>query len=301
MENATSRYGTFVANNLDVRSLQGDEAICLCLFHPDRNPSMAVNIRKGVFCCRSCGTGGKIDKLARKLGVELEDESVPLSALRKRCVELRKVPADEIPIQVLPESWLKQFDFPHPYWESRGLSEKIIKAFQLGYDPLTNRATIPLRDSHGKLLGVIYRKLDGTRPKYLDPKGFRKGKSLFASWKVRNSHKRIAVVEGPLDAIACWDAKVPAVALMGARMTEDQAKLMRSLGVRTVVVMADNDPSGFDATVSVKEALPGINVQVGWYRPGWRAKDPAQLKEQRRRQMYLSPMPYAKWVASFGE
>lgn len=295
---STSRYGSFVANHLDVRSLQGDEALCICQFHPDRNPSMVVNVRKGLFYCRSCNASGKIEKLARHVGIELEDESVPISQLRKRCRDMMIVPANEIPIQTLPESWLGKFDFPHSYWsEKRGFDPTTVQQFGLGYDPLTNRGTIPLRDSHGKLMGVIYRRFDSGRPKYLYPKGLRIGRVLFGSWKVRAHHKRIAIVEGSLDAVACWQARIPAVALLGSRLSPDQAKLIRSLGIRSVVTMTDNDQAGYEAVISIKDGLPGINVSVGWYRPAWRAKDPGELKAQRRRTMFLSPRRYQEWLA----
>jgi DNA primase len=146
-------------------------------------------------------------------------------------------------------------------------------------------------------MGVIYRKLDSGRPKYLYPRGFRIGKVLFGSWKICAHHKRIAIVEGPLDAIAAWEARIPAVALLGARLSPDQAKLIRSLGIRSVVTMTDNDQAGYEAVISVKDGLPGINVEVGWYRHTWKSKDPGELKAQRRRTMFLSPRKYHEWLA----
>jgi DNA primase len=54
----------------------------------------------------------------------------------------------------------------------------VVKQFRLGYDPFSNRMTLPVRDHRGRILGVSYRRLDDQRPKYLDPKGYPKGRYL---------------------------------------------------------------------------------------------------------------------------
>ena len=60
----------------------------------------------------------------------------------------------------LDDSFLKKYKYPHNYWSERGLSDKTIENFELGYDPLTNAGIIPLRTYNGHLLGVIKRRLD---------------------------------------------------------------------------------------------------------------------------------------------
>lgn len=47
----------------------GDEGKTLCPFHDDKKPSLSVNRADGVFYCHGCGEGGKLEQLARKLGV----------------------------------------------------------------------------------------------------------------------------------------------------------------------------------------------------------------------------------------
>lgn len=38
-----------------------------CVFHNDKNPSLSVNLKIGVFYCFSCKTGGSITKLLNKI------------------------------------------------------------------------------------------------------------------------------------------------------------------------------------------------------------------------------------------
>lgn len=297
-----SRYLAFIEKNLDVRNQTGDEILVLCIFHQESNPSMNINIRKGVFLCRSCGAKGNMDALAKALNTTVMDNGIPVSALRSR-IELRTGREGVEIGKPLPESFLDRYSVPHDYWtDTRGFSPEAIEMFDLGYDIETGRLTIPIRDSKSRLLGIIYRQLDRT-PKYLYPKGFAIGKSLFGSWLIReNNRKRVALVEGPLDAVACWDAKVPALALLGARLSNDQRRLLRSLGVNSVVVMTDKDNAGRDAVKQIAEELKGqgIAVKVGEYRSYWLVKDPGELSVEQRRRMFWTAIPVREYLKSFG-
>lgn len=329
------RYSDWLEKHFDVHGGSGDERLVMCAFHGGRNPHMYVNVKRGLFICHSCGERGTIWQLAERIDVPLEDRGVPVSSLRNRLVCQRG------PIALteahLPESYLVPFDIEHPYWTERGLEAPTIARFQLGYDLTQNRVTIPVRDSRGRLLGVIGRALDpDVKPKYKDPTGFAKGRCLFGSWLVRNEHNKVALVEGPMDAIACWDARIPALALMGARLTKDQRKLLLSLGVKTVVLFLDNDKPGrgwpnhhcdprpskgtvpyrcsvclrpckrsdrgnrhsSTGTHQVAEMLrrTGIRIKVAEYRSYWLRKDPGELNPQQRRKAFHSSIEFRDWV-----
>jgi DNA primase len=157
--------------------------------------------------------------------------------------------------------------------------------------------TIPLRDEQKRLLGVITRRLDDQKPKYRYPKGFKIGQHLFASWLIRQHHTKVAIVEGSVDSMACWDARIAALGLLGSRLTDDQRDLLKRLGVQHVVLMLDNDKAGREGTYQVYEALKGtgIRVSVGVYRPYWQEKDPAALTPARRRKQFHSAKPWHLW------
>lgn len=283
------KYEPLIRRTFRVHSTSGDEFRCWCPFHDDTgHPNLYANGVKGFYFCHSCGARGHVQpRNSDQRCLVLTDTQY----LRARIEHMKSAPPS--PLQPRSDGWLRQFTM-HDYWtDERGFSERIVKMFDLGYDPMAGMLTIPIRTSRGKVLGVIYRRLDGQKPKYLHPKGFKKGQDLFASWLVRKSgHQRVAVVEGPLDAVACWDAHIPAVAMHGARLSPDQAHIIRSLGVTSVVVMTDNDPAGDEAAHSVKEALRGVQVLVGQYRTTWDVKDVAELSTSQRRRMWLSARPY---------
>ena len=105
---------------------------------------------------------------------------------------------------------LQNLDTAHPYLAERGLSEKAIAEFGLGYcqkGSMAGRVVIPIHNAEGQLVAYAGRWPGTTRsedtPKYKLPAGFRKAQELF------NYHRAIAseeemplvVVEGFFDAI----------------------------------------------------------------------------------------------------
>jgi 5S rRNA maturation endonuclease (ribonuclease M5) len=273
-------WDAIIERTFEVTGKSGDEFVCKCPWHDDQGkPNLYINGYKGVFLCHACGAKGHL----RSLG---ETPLVEVSTLREKLHRLQTPP---LKIKYYSEAWLAQFAFDHPYWSTRGLSPEIVKQFGLGFDPVDNVLTIPLKDDKGRVRGVIKRRLDNEKPKYLYPSGVKIGQILFGADLVRKSKfRKVALVEGSLDAIACWDSRIPALGLLGARITHDQRLLLQSLNIHTVVTMTDNDNAGREAAAQIKESLRGIHVLEGVYRPYWTAKDPADLKPQQRRKLYHS-------------
>lgn len=272
-----------IRQRFDVQAQSGDEFICRCPWHNDQGkPNLYVNGKKGVWLCHSCGSKGHLRSITQSM------PAVKTDGVRKALLEQMSTSSNERPLYKA-EGWLKKFDFPHDQWDER-LSPACQERFQVGYDPFTDLLTIPIRDSRGRLLGVITRRLDDLKPKYRYPKGVKIGTLLFASWLIRKRHRKVAIVEGSVDTMACWDARVPALGLLGSRMTEDQRDLLLRLGVQHVVLMLDNDNAGRAGQQQVNEMLQGtgILVSVGVYRSYWGDKDPSALNADRRRKMFHS-------------
>jgi DNA primase len=298
------RYESLIRSTFQVVSQSGKEVLCVCPWHADSAQGhLYVNAINGLFLCMSCGTKGKVDKLS---GIDLPRTTT--ADLRER---LRTMTEPRRETVYYPERWLGRFDIPHPFWtEERGLPEDVVKQFRLGFDFESNRATLPLRDMFGRILGVTYRRLDGGTPKYLHPKGFPIGKHLYGAWLLKEQ-RTVALTEGQVDTIRNWSNRIPSVAMMGARLTADQTKVLQKMGVRKVVLMLDNDNSGRKGTIGVYDALRGSGIQVvsGWYRPYWvkqtedgmrPIKDPDELSAARARKMFHSAIPILDWVDRSG-
>lgn len=286
------RYEHLIRSTFDVVGTAGDEFLCKCPWHVDGiKPNLYVNGVRGVFICHSCGKKGHLKGISGKIPLPSSGD------IADRLRQMRVVKDDHM--TVYNERWLQQFDNDHKAWHDRQLSPDIISRFDLGYDYMKDVLTIPVRDSDGSLLGVITRRLDDQKPKYRYPRGFPIGRYLFAAWEIPSgSRQTVALVEGAIDAVACWDARVPALAMLGSRLTKDQAHVLKVLQVHTAVIFTDNDGPGRDAIRQVSEALRAVNigVKVAQYRPYWRVKDPADLTPQRRRKAYHSAVPWHRFV-----
>lgn len=285
------RYEPVIRKQFQVQSVSGAEFLCMCRWHDDSSGGhLYVNGHSGLFVCFSCGQKGSLERM------NLEVPQISTQDVRERLKTMGKT----IEERFYPEGWLRQFDVPTDYWtEQRNLPQDIVKMFDLGYDPFTDRVTLPLRDMHGRILGVTHRRLDGGKPKYLHPKGYPIGKHLYGAFLLREE-RTVALVEGQVDAHRGWSHRVPALALMGARITPDQIKVLKMSNVRHVVLMLDNDNAGIHGTMGIYESLQGtgIRVSVGWYRDYWfDIKDPDALSGTRYRKMFHSGIPITDWAS----
>ena len=280
------RHERFILKHLDVVTRSGDEFYCRCPFHSDTSPSFAINGKSGLWLCHGCHVKGNLESLASQIGV---DTTKTASGVRDMLKELREEEEWEPEeVRVLPEAWLAQFDITHNYWDSRGLSKITQSAFGLGYDPFRDCVTVPLRSESYQLLGVLRRQLaKDAKPRYLYPRGFHAASNLFGSWLI-DGHSTVALVEGTIDAMSCWNADIPALAIYGSRLSDSQMVLIRELGISTVVFMLDNDDAGVHGVTSaVSQGMNGIGWRVATDWPEG-AKDPGDLENHQIRELYHS-------------
>jgi DNA primase len=244
----------WVNRHLHVQGSSGDEYDVCCPVHQERHASMRVNVAKGVCFCHGCGLRGTLPGLARQMGVTYQGNGTQVDMgdlLRKLDALHTQARGSNLRSNWLPESELSRYRFPTAYWtdpipNGRGLTQATVDAFDLGYDPMNDCVTIPIRDVAGHLLGFTRRFLDPDADRrYKDPKGFDKGSNLFGSWFTsQDPSSYVVLTEGPLDAVKVWQAGHPAVAQFGSHMTAEQLKILRRMGVVTVILFYDNDPPG---------------------------------------------------------
>jgi len=265
------KHSKLIQRVLNVRMHSGDEAYCLCPFHEDSNPSFAINERTGLWICHGCGLKGNIEQLTQRLG--LDSPTSTLDGIIEKIGELQ-TPLPDVN-QALPEEWLSQFLKDQGYWRGRGLRKRTIDKFGLGHDPITNYATIPVRRHNGDLIGVIRRAvLPDQSPKYVYPKGFPKAQEFFGSWMFRGT--KAVLVEGALDAIACWEANSTPLAIYGSSISTHHVSLLRRLGVTEVTILTDDDIAGHRARNDIIESLNGMIIRIPSEWPNG-AKDPMDI------------------------
>jgi hypothetical protein len=238
------KYADIVEKNYEVVLRSGDEWMVRCSEHEDRSASLQINVEKGLGVCFSCGL-----RLGPKsiLG-GLKEPEVDVEDILKRLDALDAAQNRDLRPVARPESLLRRYTFPNPYWASRGFTEATISAFDLGWDPIEGHAIIPLRDLRGRLLGVTRRLFDDDGPKYLYPKDFHRRLNLFASWMAAETlTDHVVITEGSVDCMMVWQAGIPAVAQYGSSISPEQVVLLRRMGITRVTLFYDNDKAGWHA------------------------------------------------------
>lgn len=215
---------------------KGSTYFGLCPFHNEKTPSFSVSPNKQMYYCFGCGAGGNVitflmeyenytfpealEVLANRIGVELPKQE--LSAEQKRAsdkkarlLEANKEAAKYFYTLLRSERGSKA----HEYFKNRGLSEKTLQKFGLGYsdkysddlyrylrtkgyedellkdsglvsideqrggyDKFWNRAMFPIMDVRGKVIGFGGRVMGDGEPKYLNSREtilFDKGRNLY--------------------------------------------------------------------------------------------------------------------------
>jgi DNA primase len=206
----------------------------LCPFHHEKTPSFMVNEEKQIFHCFGCGVGGDVftflmryenltfydalTDLARRAGVTVPKGTAAPEADRKReiLLEINQKAADYFHRNLLNK---KIGADARAYLASRGIREKVIQEYQLGYAPagwtnlvshfrdrgvdlrmaqtlgliiprkqegwydqFRNRVIFPIRNTAGLTVGLGGRVIDDGTPKYLnsaDSLVYKKGQSIF--------------------------------------------------------------------------------------------------------------------------
>lgn len=199
---------------------KGKSYACTCPFHDDHDPSMSIATDKQIYKCFVCGAGGNVfsfvsnyekisfieavGKVASYVGIQIEqpyeaiqrEKDPHKEALYKACKDA--IEFTHYQLETLDAKHVKE------YLLSRNVSEKMIKTFELGYNPsddalyrflhakkhkeedilaaglcrmtsvglkdvFANRMTIPIHNEYGESVGFSARRLgNGEEAKYIN-------------------------------------------------------------------------------------------------------------------------------------
>jgi DNA primase len=255
----------------------GREAVTLCPWHNDKNPSLTINDEKGFCFCFVCQTGSDgigfiqekfglsfadtIIKIARSHEVEViyEDLNPELAAeeARRKVELINQLNAEH-------ESYRKFIKDPRAQrirdlLDSRGIQPSTCRHFELGYAPngfFADRITVPIHDHRGTLIGFSGRATrDEVKPKYKNSENddhFDKSKIVFnehrASQYAREADSLI-FVEGHFDVIALWQYGIKnVVAIQGTAPPTESTINRLARRTKRFILCFDSDQGGFKAT-----------------------------------------------------
>ena len=240
---------------------RGRTYVGLCPFHNEKTPSFTVYPDTQSFYCFGCGAGGEaiafmkrienldyidaVKTLAQRAGMQMPDENTyddSLAKKRRKILEINRETAKFFNAYMMSEKGR----YGHNYFLHRGLSEKTIKHFGLGYAPdswdtllkhlkemgyslsdmedagvikkgqkgyydnFRNRVMTPIIDVRGNVIAFGGRVLDDTKPKYIntnDTLVYKKTNELFGLNFAKDSKSETLILcEGYMDVIAMHQA-----------------------------------------------------------------------------------------------
>lgn len=258
----------------------------------DQNASAYMNKKTTAWFCHGCHKRGNAINFAADIkGIspmlalqymrEKYDpsyfESGPTSTsdeLRRILVSKPQPKEDRQPI--LPPDTLDRFhvdwynnpDIPYiAYMLDRGYDPETLDNWDIGYDPHSDRITIPVRDERNELIGFKARTYTDKEPKYL-VLGDRQGKQPYYGWGtyavgrvvfglasailaqdpyLEDGVRHFVLCEGELNAISLWQAGYAGIAINGSNLTQYQIEIIKREADR-LTLFFDNDSAGERAT-----------------------------------------------------
>lgn len=143
------------------------------------------------------------------------------------------------------------------YYSGRLITEDSIRKFNLGYSEKQDMVTIPVAAPDGMSVGFVGRSIEGKD--FKNTPGLPKSKVLFNLHRVKTAGK-VYVVESSFDVIRLDQCGFPAVATLGANVSNIQIDLLQKY-FNDIIVIADNDEAGGNMKNRIVEKL-GNRVSV---------------------------------------
>lgn len=262
----------FFLNELKNVQRRGIEVKAECPFadlhesQTDKNPSLTVNLAKGVYYCNSCHSKGNLHTMYRQLyGLSSSEAWFQLGdSLKIPRPDGTKPTRPEIEIGLVQEYHQKLMSLTGPIREvlreRRGLTDETLRRFQLGWDG--ERITIPVYDEFNELVNFRRYKWNSQEDQYkvtnyTDEHNNAYGEvRIFGIDRVLDSSIDYVVwSEGELDRIIAEQfGFVTACPTSGAGTWKPEwTKLFRNK--KRVYLAQDNDEPGRLATVKLCEKL----------------------------------------------
>lgn len=291
---------TYMERTVDFTKHSGNTHYCLCPFHNEDTPSLAVNEDEQFYHCFGCGASGNIytwiqrtehltfdqtvQKVAQLTNSDINEyvESESLNFF-KTLSKLKKTNKDT-PLRVpldMDKDYIQRFKDETPQeWVDEGISPETMKKYEIRIDPMSNRIVYPVKDNDDNLIGVkgrtrfknfkelkIMKYMNYTRIVVLDYfQGMQQAREPI------NSSGEIIIVEGIKSVMKLdqWGFH-NVVSAETSKLNEYQIELLIRMKVRDVVIAFDKDVEMGKIKDCVKLLKRFANVYVVYDR--WRLLD----------------------------
>lgn len=236
----------------------------------DRSPSFSINIETGLwidFGSEDYYSRGNLITLLSFLRNETPSE-IEDYLLKKYGIDLSDVDKLELHVKlelntntntntIISTNEYMQYGFRSPYLAGRGITEKVQKAFRIGYDKKGKAVAIPWMDIHGNIINVKFRSVH-TKRFYYYPTGQPIRNHLYGMHFIyKLKYETAYIVESEIDALYLWSHGYPAIALGGSNISDSQRQLILRSPIKNLVLATDNDRVGKQIREKLITALAG--------------------------------------------
>ena len=254
---------------ITIESEVDSDFIIFCSFHSNtRTPAGEVDKNNGTFFCFSCQkiadlvelvmhvSGRTYFEAVRFIKSKEQENDLEIEINKKLYIKPDYVPYDELIIKRLNNQMMDS-DRAKNYMFYRKITQDSITKFALGYSEKQDMVTIPVHSPDGIPVGFVGRSIEGKD--FKNTPGLPKSKTLFNLHRVKTA-SRVYVVESSFDAIRLDQVGFPAVATLGANVSNAQTELLQKY-FNNIIVIADNDEAGGNMKDKIIEKL-GSRVSV---------------------------------------
>ena len=284
-----------------------------------KSRSLHVNVATGQWICfAQCGGGGLRSFLRKVMPADKAEAAFERAARflkepKKKTTRLSSEIGEFRCANPLPERILGLFDYIPQDLIDAGFDDAVLQDHDIGLDLVRDRITYPVRDVDGYLAAIVGRNPDGQHgPKYtrytweLEEMGHRghdyphrdllwRCDRVYPAAFVGGARPVIPIVEGFKACLWMVQRGFPlTMALMGARMTPSQARLVERLG-GTVVLFLDNNDAGLKGTDRIGHTLRGTRVRVVQYPNRDPSLQPDSLCPADLHEVVETALPFGRW------
>ena len=241
-----------VGAGVDIEAEFGNDYIIFCPYHNNnRTPAGEVAKDSGLFFCFGCQTTKNLEEFIMHMSGRTYFEAVRYIKSKETESDIEKlvnktlvappefVQYDELILKRLYNQ-LAGSDKAKNYLRYRKIEMASWAKFSLGYSEKQDSITVPMHSPDGMCLGFVARTIEGKD--FKNTPGLPKGKILFNLHRVKSSGT-VYIVESSFDAIRLDQIGFPAVATLGANVSNSQIRLLEKY-FTNVVLIADNDEAG---------------------------------------------------------
>lgn len=248
---------------------------CVNPQHEDNNPSMKYNDKDGNYIkCFSCNTTYDLISLYaldHNLDSKADFRQILEELALKYNEDIKITSSDETPKQdyskvVAREDYTKYINkckkniSKTNYLQTRGISDKLVAKYNIGYDEKEKRVIFPLSTNN-----YIGRNTDNTTFKHYKPKG--STNELFNGAYLKNSNFKsvVWITEAIIDALSLEEANedIKAISLNSinnAKQLVSEAKANNFKGL--FIIALDTDTQGIRASKELQEDLELIGIRA---------------------------------------